>query len=47
VVPLYRTERQVTCYYFYIHDRRVGAIGPGEQGELAEYPDHREIGESY
>ena len=20
----YRTERLVTCYYFYIHDRRVG-----------------------
>ena len=21
----YRTERLVTCYYFYIHDRRIGA----------------------
>ncbi|MGA9830849.1 MAG: hypothetical protein WBQ71_07005, partial [Trebonia sp.] len=21
----YRTERLVTCYYFYIHDRRAGA----------------------
>ena len=25
VVRFYRTERLVTCYYFYIHDRRAGA----------------------
>jgi hypothetical protein len=25
----------------------LGAIGPGEQGELAEYPDHRQISEPY
>jgi hypothetical protein len=24
----------------------LGAIGPGEQAEPAEYPDHRQIGES-
>jgi len=24
----------------------LGAVGPGEQGEPAEYPEHRHVGES-
>jgi hypothetical protein len=26
--------------------RVLGALGPGQQGEPAEYPEHREAGES-
>jgi hypothetical protein len=24
----------------------LGSVGPGEQGEPAEYPEHRQVGES-